>query len=290
MDKAKYLDLKTRFGENKRIAKWCTATKKAKLTWKHILAYSTLVYRDPEDKGYTLRKLARQTRLHASKTLPRLLKELAAYGLAGKKEGLWHAQEPPENVRDWFSFNTRSDNWRKQLNYGYMVFPDEGCLFSILECAILVQLLQGIYINHIAFRLRTSRKTVLRTRKKLEAHGGRLKQAWFEDKGPVKKKKAAAEPSLTAQCLPILDASQLKVAEYKTRAMREAGYKDRQVQEIWAEVRKKLGNDGDAWDNFLWEFDTRFAKMEGRHKARQKEGTCDFNTSFELFKHALGKR
>jgi hypothetical protein len=290
MNKGKYLELKAKFGENKRIAKWCTATKRAKLTWKHILAYSTLVYRDPEDKGFTQRKLALLTHLHRIKTLPRLLKELAENGLAVKQEGLWHGQEPQENIRDWFSFNTKGNNWRKQLNYGYMVFPDEGCPFTVLECAILVQLLEGVYVKWIAARLRTSRKSVLRVRKKLDALGGRLENAWFEDKGPVKKKKAAAGPSLTAQCLPFLDASQLKIAEYKTRIMREAGYRERQIQEIWMAARKKYGQNSEAWDNFLWEFDAKFAKMEGRHKSRQKEGTSDYNTSFELFKHSLSKQ
>ena len=76
MKDSSYKALKEKFGQKKRIAKICTTTKKSKLTWKHKLAYSTLVWRDPNNEGCTGRKLARLTRLDRSRTLPGLLADL----------------------------------------------------------------------------------------------------------------------------------------------------------------------------------------------------------------------
>ena len=177
------------------------------------------------------------------------------------------------------------------MNYAYMVFPTDECPFSILECAILVQLFLGVPVKLISFRMCASRKTVLRCRKKLETVGGRLEVGWFQDTGKVVRlprakpaEPAESVPSYTAMSLPFLDADQMRLAEKCSRMMEEAGYKEKYVLDIWQLVRRYLPKDTDNWNNFLWSFAPNFGKIEGVHAARQKNNKGNYSTSYELFR------
>lgn len=180
---ANYKKLEEQF-PGKILPKFITAAKPCPLNFRDLLTYSTLLFR-ARKRGATVRQLGRMTRLDRNKTLPKVLKHLAELELAELRARRWFAMEPSDAHEDWFrTINYGSEApLEAQFAYSRYVMPVPDAPISILDSAVMVAdyLTPHLRNGLLAARFRASKRTIIRSRKKIRSLGTPL-LSWFADR------------------------------------------------------------------------------------------------------------
>lgn len=280
----KYRLLKKALGETKMLTRLVTVRKECPFKFNEILVYSVLVY--IKKKGITANKISKIIGLHFN-TLKRILDNFKKLGLVVCDNNKYKAIIPPDNIKNWFSFQKKPINQelKEQFNYNWTAFPSFETDYNHLQIAIYCHLLLGETNTQVSIFLRCSTMSVSRVRKLKDME--KLKKSDFLNEGIIVRKSPEKKVPL-ARKLGIVGA--LNIFNENCDLMRKDRLPERDIVWFWETLIKSLPDpNGDDCNNLIWSFKELYDRLKTQHNNGRELGKYHHPNCYKLLCHVYAQ-